>query len=94
MQFETAISLMREGKRVRRADPTWRAVQHCIYLVNGSTFEVNRPPLNQHYAPGTRVTYEPHVDAVFTNRTCGVYSITNQDVLAHDWELDDAPLPT
>lgn len=79
-----AMNQMRNGNRVRR--DSWPGAQ-CIYLVQGSSFEVNRAPLNQHYPQGTMINYEPHVDYAWASRTCGVYTWTQGDVLARDWAL-------
>ena len=56
-----------------------------IYLVPGSEFEVNRPPLNAIYAMGTKVKYRPHIDFKDGKGTCGVWSPSNEDILAEDW---------
>lgn len=79
-----AMNQMRDGKRVRR--DAWHQAQ-CVYLVNGSQFTVNRPPLNHHYPEGTVIDYDPHVDYSWASRTCGVYTWTQGDVLARDWTL-------
>ena len=57
------------------------------YMVDGSKFTVNRPPLNAIYPVGTEVTYRPHLDLKAADGTCGVWSISNNDALAEDWEV-------
>jgi hypothetical protein len=56
-----------------------------IYLVKGSTFEVNRAPLSEHFVEGTRIDYDPHIDYAWADRTCGVYTLSHGDILGEDW---------
>ena len=42
--FSEALMLVKDGKRVGRRE--WKNAR-CIFLVAGSTFTVNRAPLNQ-----------------------------------------------
>ncbi len=58
-----------------------------VYLVSGSEFTVNREPLNKIYEEGTIIKYRPHIDLKAADGTCGVWSISNNDALADDWEI-------
>lgn len=88
--FASALDLMRDGKRVARKG--WKNIK-AIFIVDGSTFEVNRAPLNKFFPEGTKVTYNPHIDVIGTDDTVGVWTPTNFDVLSLDWYevVDEAP---
>jgi len=80
--FDEALRLIKEGKRVGRV--SWKNAL-CVFLVQGSQFMVNRPPLNQFYPEGTEITYRPHIDVVNADHSIGTWSPSNGDVLADDW---------
>lgn len=82
--FESALGLLKQGKRVGRAD--WKNARY-VFLVDGSQFEVNRPPLNQFFPVGTPVTYRPHVDMCGSDGSIGTWSPSMVDLLAEDWYL-------
>ncbi len=84
--FSDALRLLKEGKKVYRTEWT----ENCyIYLVNGSVFEVSRPPLNDALPAGTKVIYGPHIDMLqkFPNgEICvWVWRASNLDMLTDDW---------
>lgn len=85
MNFSQALDLIKEGKKLTRAN--WNGKGMFAYLVEGSKFTVNRAPLNAIYPEGTEITYRPHIDLKAADGTCGVWSISNNDALAEDWEL-------
>lgn len=88
MNFALVLDSLQAGKTARRKQ--WAIANsrvQRIYLVDGSTFAVSRPPLNRFYPEGTMVTYQPHIDALFNDGSCGVWDITQADVLATDWEV-------
>ena len=60
MNIGDAVLVMREGVCVRRAG--WNGKGMFLYLVPGSKFKVNRPPLMGIYPEGTEVEYHAHVD--------------------------------
>jgi hypothetical protein len=84
-----AVKQMHNGERVRRAG--WNGKGMYIFLVPGSEFQVNRPPLMGIYPEGTWVTYHAHVD-MFTAQGCVVPWLCSQaDLLATDWEIASEP---
>lgn len=85
MNFSEALELIKNGKKLTRTN--WNGKGMFVYLVPGSQFTVNRPPLNAVYAEGTVVNYRSHIDLKAADGTCGVWSISNNDALADDWEL-------
>jgi hypothetical protein len=94
MNFSLALEILKDDGKIARK--SWNASpsdETCIkgylqfiYLVPGSIFEVNRPPLNEIYPEGTKIIYRSHIDFRDHNGTCGVWSPSNDDVLAEDWE--------
>jgi hypothetical protein len=77
MNFSEALVLLKAGARMARecwnpfADKDWnKKSQIFIYLVKGSKFKVNRPPLNMKHAHGA---------------CSGTWTANNSDVLADDW---------
>lgn len=82
MTFGEALVQLKAGHRVVRAH--WKNVT-AIFLVDGSTFQVNRAPLDKFFPVGTDVTYNPHIDMLGADGTVGVWTPSNGDVLAEDW---------
>ena len=60
MNFGHALAALKDGKRVARSG--WNGKGMFIFLVNGSTFTVNREPLLSIMGEGTQVDYHAHVD--------------------------------
>jgi len=82
LDFSKALILVKEGKRVGRKE--WKNAR-CVFLVAGSTFAVNRAPLNQFFPEGTEVQYRPHIDMVGADDSIGTWAPSIVDVLAEDW---------
>lgn len=85
-EFSFAIENIKNGHRVTRQ--SWNPSQF-IFLVAGSTFAVNRAPLDQMFPIGTKITYQSHIDIKYPDGTVGVWSSTQEDLLANDWLLAD-----
>ena len=85
MNFSEALDLIKQGKKLTRVN--WNGKGMFAYLVHGSEFEVNRAPLNAMFEMGTKIKYRPHIDLKAADGTCGVWSISNNDALAEDWEV-------
>ena len=83
MEFSTALECLKEGRRVTRLN--WNGKDMFVFLVQGSTFEVNRAPLTDFYPMGTEITYRPHLDLRATDGTIGVWTPSSTDLLADDW---------
>lgn len=79
--------LMHAGKKVARADIPWQAGHQFVYLVPGSEFAVNRAPLMGIYPEGTLIRYRPHLDVRYFDGTCGVWTPTQEDIMASDWHV-------
>lgn len=90
MNFSEALALLKNGDRVRRTG--WNGPRAFLYLVPGSTFKVNRPPLLGMYPEGTEMTYLPHIDMRTQRGDCVPWLASQSDLLAEDWERVDEKL--
>lgn len=79
-----AIGEMRSGQRVARRG--WNGRGMFIFLVPGSRFQVNRPPLLGIYPEGTTIDYRPHIDMKTVDGTVVPWVASQSDLLAQDWE--------
>ena len=88
MDFGKALGVIKNGGRVTRA--VW-ADGTFLYLVPGSSFAVNRPPLLGIYDEGTVIRYRPHIDMRASDGTCSPWQPAQDALLADDWaEVPDA----
>ena len=83
--FGWALDRLREGKLVQRRG--WNGKGMFLYLVQGTKFKVNRPPLNQIFSPGTQVTYGSHIDIRAANGECRPWLASQADMMADDWRI-------
>lgn len=83
MDFGDALRAMRGGQRVARAG--WNGKGMFLFLVPGSTFTVNRPPLLGIYPEGTRVDYHAHIDMKTAQGYVVPWLASQADMLADDW---------
>lgn len=84
MNFGQALELLKEGKKLARAG--WNGRGMFVFLVPGSTFQVNRPPLLGIYPEGTTITYRPHIDIKNVDGSISTWVPSIGDVMAEDWE--------
>jgi hypothetical protein len=84
MDFGEALAALKNGGRVTR--PGWNGKGMFLYLVPGSTFQVNRPPLLGIYEEGTVINYLPHIDMRTADGSCVPWLASQADLLADDWE--------
>lgn len=85
IDFGGALRLLRNGQCVRRRG--WNGKGMFLYLVAGSTFTVNRAPLNTIYPAGTEVVYRPHIDMRAADGSHIPWLASQADMLASDWEV-------
>ena len=85
MNIGWAVEAMQEGVRVSR--PGWNGEGMFVFLVPGSTFRVNRPPLLGIYPPGTLINYHAHVDMKTATGEIVPWLCSQDDLLAEDWEM-------
>ena len=83
MDFGEALKALKGGERVTRQG--WNGKDMFLYLVEGSTFEVNRFPLLSIYPVGTVVKYSSHIDMRTATGDHVPWLASQTDVLAEDW---------
>lgn len=87
MNFSEALALLKIGKRLARTG--WNGQGMFLYLVDGSSFEVNRPPLLGIYPEGTTIDYRSHIDMKTADGSCVPWVASQTDILANDWTSVD-----
>jgi hypothetical protein len=85
MSFGLAIEAMKKGAKVARVD--WNGKGMFLFLVAGSQFKVNRPPLLGIYPEGTEITYGTHIDIKAVDGSVRPWVASQSDMLADDWML-------
>lgn len=82
VSYGSVCSAVALGSKATAKRPHWKGF---IFVVPGSKFKVNRPPLLGLFPEGTPIEYRPHVDRVFDDGTVGVYFPSDEDFSATDW---------
>lgn len=82
--FGWALDELRANGRVCRRN--WNGKGMFLYLVPGSRFAVNRPPLMGIYPEGTVIDYREHIDMRTADGSCVPWVASQTDILADDWE--------
>lgn len=72
---------------MKAARKGWNGKGMFIFLVPGSTFQVNRAPLLGIYPEGTTINYRGHIDMKTADGTIVPWVASQTDILAEDWEL-------
>lgn len=85
MDFGDAIRALKEGKKVSRAG--WNGKGMFIFLVPGSMFKVNRPPLLGIYEENTEINYHAHIDMKTADGYVVPWFATQSDMLSKDWAV-------
>ena len=83
MDFSKALTAIKAGALVSRSG--WNGKGMFVFLVNGSTFTVNREPLLSILGAGSVVNYLPHVDMKTADGTIVPWLVSQSDLLADDW---------
>lgn len=85
MNFGSAIIFLKQGRKVARAG--WNGKGMFLFLVKGSTFKVDKPPLLGIYDKGTEINYCSHIDMKTADNKIVPWLASQTDVLAEDWQL-------
>lgn len=85
MDFSDALKEIKSGRKAARAG--WNGKGMFIFLVPGSVFKVNRPPLLGIYPEGTEIRYHGHVDMVTADGMVVPWLASQTDLLADDWTI-------
>jgi len=83
VNFSKALDELKAGYKVARNG--WNGKNMFIFLVPGSTFEVNRPPLLGIYLAGTIINYNPHIDIKSVDGRITPWVASQTDIMADDW---------
>ena len=87
LPFGLVIEALKLGKKVSRS--RWNGKVMFLYLVPGSSFNVNSPPLLGIYQEGTEIVYNPYMELVTANGSVSTWSPSGSDALAEDWIILD-----
>jgi len=87
LSFGLALEALKNGAKVTRAG--WNGRGMFLFLVQGSTFQVNRPPLMGVYPEGTTINYRSHIDMKTVNGDVVPWVASQSDLLADDWAIVD-----
>jgi len=85
MKFGEALVELKAGHLLTRKG--WNGKNMFLFLVPGSTFIVNRPPLLGIYPEGTTINYCPHIDMKTADNKVVPWLASQTDVLAEDWKI-------
>ena len=85
LNFGEALVLLKKGYKVARVG--WNGKGMFVFLVPGSRFKVNRPPLMGIYPEGTEIEYHAHIDMKTAQGYVVPWTISQTDALAEDWVL-------
>ena len=83
--FSCALDFIKLGRKLCRAN--WNGIGMFIFLVDGSTFQVNRKPLLGIYPEGTTINYRPHIDMKTVDGQIVPWVASQTDLLADDWYI-------
>lgn len=83
MNFGEALELLKQGNKVAREG--WNGKGMFVFLVSGSAFKVNRPPLLGIYPEGTEINYRAHLDMKTVDGQIVPWVASQSDLLAEDW---------
>ena len=81
--FSEALARVKEARKVARIG--WNGKGMFIFLVPGSQFAVNKPPLLGIYPEGTIINYHAHIDMRTADGTIVPWLASQTDILANDW---------
>lgn len=83
--FSKALEALKNGCKVARKGRNGKGM--FLFLVPGSTFVVNRPPLLGIYPAGAEVKYHAHIDMKTATGEVVPWLASQSDLLADAWYL-------
>lgn len=83
MNFSQALKELKNHARAARVG--WNGEGMFLFLVPGSTFAVNRPPLLGIYPEGATIEYRSHIDMKTVDGSIVPWVASQTDLLADDW---------
>lgn len=85
LDFGEALGLIKAGKCLARHG--WNGKAMFVFLVPGSSFTVNRPPLLGIYPAETPIRYHAHIDMRAADGVITPWQPSQADMLSEDWEV-------
>ena len=85
MDFSNALANIKDGFKMQRKG--WNGKGMFVFLVPGSSFVVNRYPLNEIFEEGTVIDYHAHIDMRTAQGYIVPWLASQADILADDWQL-------
>ena len=85
LSFSVILQHLKAGGLAARSG--WNGKGMFIFLVPGSTFNVNRAPLLGIFPEGTEVNYHAHIDMKTADGKIVPWLASQTDLLAEDWEV-------
>lgn len=87
MNFGSALEYMKAASGNKVAREGWNGKGMFLFIVQGSQFKVNRPPLLGIYPEGTTIDYRPHIDMKTAQDDVVPWVASQSDLLAEDWGI-------
>jgi hypothetical protein len=85
LNFGDALHFLNRGHKLTRMG--WNGKEMFIFLVQGSNFKVNRPPLLGIYEEGTEIEYQPHIDMRTVDGSIVPWLASQTDIMAEDYYI-------
>lgn len=85
LDFSQALHYVKQGFKIQRKG--WNGKNMFLFLVPGSQFKVNRPPLLGIYPEGTEINYHAHIDMKTADGMIVPWLCSQTDMLATDWQV-------
>lgn len=85
LTFSQALEYVKAGHKVSRKG--WNGKDMFIFLVPGSEFIVNRPPLLGIYPEGTEIKYRSHIDMRTVDGEIVPWFASQSDLIEEDWGI-------
>lgn len=83
--FSRALEALKCGAKVARHG--WNGRNMFLFMVPGSQFAVNRPPLMGIYEEGTIINYNGHIDIRKADGSIEPWLASQSDMLEDDWYI-------
>ena len=83
--YEVLPAILHSKARAQRTG--WNGKDMFIFLVPGSEFDVNRPPLLGIYPEGTHIVYHAHIDMKTAQGYIVPWLASQADLTECDWQL-------
>lgn len=83
--FSEALLALKHGEKIARQG--WNGKNMFVFMVKGSTFKANRPPLLGIFPEDTEINYHTHADMRTADGTIVPWLCSQTDMFAEDWVI-------